>query len=155
MRYPQQFSLLLILLFISSCSFSQVSLNSELIANYSINYDESIPKSLIDQVNTIFNAKKHDDDDDNQILLSEYTFNEYNIYAGSKLRSLEGELIAKIKFKITNGNETNNREIKVIKRYKSNELNPFAEKESIEMLKEDIFKEILNEILLEVSLFEM
>ena len=155
MRYPQQFSLLLILLFISSCSFSQVSLNSELIANYSINYDESIPKSLIDQVNTIFNAKKHDDDDDNQILLSEYTFNEYNIYAGSKLRSLEGELIAKIKFKITNGNETNNREIKVIRRYKSNELNPFAEKESIEMLKEDIFKEILNEILLEVSLFEM
>ena len=154
MRYPQQFSLLLILLFISSCSFSQVSLNSELIANYSINYDESIPKSLTDQVNTIFNIKKHDDDD-NQILLSEYTFNEYNIYAGSKLRSLEGELIAKIKFKITNGNETNNREIKVIRRYKSNELNPFAEKESIEMLKEDIFKEILNEILLEVSLFEM
>ena len=153
MRYPQQFSLLLILLFISSCSFSQVSLNSELIANYSINYDESIPKSLIDQVNTIFNIKKHDDD--NQILLSEYTFNEYNIYAGSKLRSLEGELIAKIKFKITNGNETNNREMKVIKRYKSNELNPFAEKESIEVLKEDIFKEILNEILLEVSLFEM
>jgi outer membrane lipopolysaccharide assembly protein LptE/RlpB len=153
MRYPQQFSLLLILLFISSCSFSQVSLNSELIANYSINYDESIPKSLTDQVNTIFNIKKHDDD--NQILLSEYAFNEYNIYAGSKLRSLEGELIAKIKFKITNGNETNNREIKVIRRYKSNELNPFAEKESIEMLKEDIFKEILNEILLEVSLFEM
>ena len=152
MRYPQQFSLLLILLFISSCSFSQVSLNSELIANYSINYDESIPKSLTDQVNTIFNIKKHDD---NQILLSEYTFNEYNIYAGSKLRSLEGELIAKIKFKITNGNETNNRDIKVIKRYKSSELNPFAEKESIEMLKEDIFKEILNEILLEVSLFEM
>lgn len=153
MRYPQQFSLLLILLFISSCSFSQVSLNSELIANYSINYDESIPKSLTDQVNTIFNIKKHDND--NQILLSEYTFNEYNIYAGSKLRSLEGELIAKIKFKIRNGNETNNREIKVIRRYKSNELNPFAEKESIEMLKEDIFKEILNEILLEVSLFEM
>ena len=153
MRYPQQFSLLLILLFISSCSFSQVSLNSELIANYSINYDESIPKSLTDQVNTIFNIKKHDND--NQILLSEYTFNEYKIYAGSKLRSLEGELIAKIKFKITNGNETNNREIKVIRRYKSNELNPFAEKESIEMLKEDIFKEILNEILLEVSLFEM
>ena len=59
MRYPQQFSLLLILLFISSCSFSQVSLNSELIANYSINYDESIPKSLTDQVNTIFNIKKH------------------------------------------------------------------------------------------------
>ena len=87
--------------------------------------------------------------------MSEYTFNEYNIYAGSKLRSLEGELIAKIKFKITNGNEINNREIKVIRRYKSNELNPFAEKESIEMLKEDIFKEILNEILLEVSLFEM
>jgi outer membrane lipopolysaccharide assembly protein LptE/RlpB len=87
--------------------------------------------------------------------LSEYTFNEYNIYAGSKLRSLEGELIAKIKFKITNGNETNNRDIKVIRRYKSNELNPFAEKESIEVLKEDIFKEILNEILLEVSLFEM
>jgi len=152
MRYPQKFSLLLILLFISSCSFSQVSLNSELIANYGINYDESIPKSLTDQVNTIFNTKKHDD---NQILLSEYTFNEYNIYAGSKLRSLEGELIANIKFKITNGNETNNREIKVIRRYKSNELNPFAEKESIEMLKEDIFKEILNEILLEVSLFEM
>ena len=42
-----------------------------------------------------------------------------------------------------------------MKRYKSNELNPFAEKEMKKTIEENIYKEILDQIVREVILFEM
>ena len=42
-----------------------------------------------------------------------------------------------------------------MKRYKSNELNPFAEKEMKKTIEENIYKEILDQIIREVILFEM
>ena len=51
--------------------------------------------------------------------------------------------------------KSKNKNIKIVKRYKSNELNPFAEKEMIKMVEENIYTEILNEIIREVSFFEM
>ena len=42
-----------------------------------------------------------------------------------------------------------------MKVYKSSELNPFAEQETVESLKKIINNEIYNQLLLEVNLFEM
>ena len=56
---------------------------------------------------------------------------------------------------IQTSQKTHNKDIKIVKRYKSNELNPFAEKEMIKMIEKNIYKEILDEIIREVSSFEM
>jgi hypothetical protein len=42
-----------------------------------------------------------------------------------------------------------------MKRYKSNELNPYAEDEMIKLLESEMQREILNKILIEVNFFEM
>ena len=42
-----------------------------------------------------------------------------------------------------------------MKRYKSNELNPYSQDEMIKLLEREMQKEILNKIIIEVSLFEM
>ena len=87
--------------------------------------------------------------------IKDYTLNEYSIYAGSALRSLEGEISAKFQLEIKTSEKTFNKNIKIVKRYKSNELNPFAEKEMKKTIKENIYNEILNQIIREVILFEM
>jgi hypothetical protein len=42
-----------------------------------------------------------------------------------------------------------------MKRYKSNELNPYAEDDMIKLLESEMQREILNKILIEVNFFEM
>jgi len=80
---------------------------------------------------------------------------EYTIYAGSALRSLEGEVTAKFELGIKNSQKAQDKSIEITKRYKSNELNPFSEKEMIKKVQENIYREILDEIIREVSFFEM
>ncbi|MDA0949450.1 MAG: hypothetical protein O3A64_01860, partial [Proteobacteria bacterium] len=70
-------------------------------------------------------------------------------------RSLEGEITAKFHIKIENSEKAQDKSVEIVKRYKSNELNPFSEKEVIKKVKENIYKEILDEIIREVIFFEM
>ena len=42
-----------------------------------------------------------------------------------------------------------------MKRYKSNELNPFAQEEMIRNLEIEMHKDIIDQIIIEVGLFEM
>jgi outer membrane lipopolysaccharide assembly protein LptE/RlpB len=90
-----------------------------------------------------------------KFILKIILFKSYSIYAGSALRSLEGEITVKFQLEIQTSQKTHNKDIKIVKRYKSNELNPFAEKEMIKMIEKNIYKEILDEIITEVSSFEM
>ena len=91
----------------------------------------------------------------NKIYIKNYSLQEYSIYAGSALRSLEGEVTAKFELGIKNSQKAQDKSIEITKRYKSNELNPFSEKEMIKKVQENIYKEILDEIIREVSFFEM
>jgi hypothetical protein len=95
------------------------------------------------------------DNGETRVYIRDFNSTNYNIYAGSALRSLEGEVTASIKLEIISNSKTNNKNIKVMKRYSSSELNPFAEQEAIRSLKEIIDNEIFNQILLEVNFFEM
>ena len=102
-----------------------------------------------------FNHSSTKDKNKTRIFVRDFNSTNYNIYAGSSLRSLEGEVTASIKLEIISNSKTNNKNIKVMKRYNSSELNPFAEQEAIKSLKEIIDIEIFNQILLEVNFFEM
>ena len=139
---------------VSSCSYNQIALgpNNE---NYLVYYDDSIPDSLKEKLDISFNHSTLEDEKKTRIFLRNFDSNNYNIYAGSSLRSLEGEVTASVQLEIISKLKTKNKSIKVMKRHKSSELNPFAEQETVESLKKIINNEIYNQLLLEVSLFEM
>ena len=143
------------LFLVSSCSFNQIALVTNNGKNYTVSYDDSIPESLKEIIDMSFNLSSSKDGNKTHIFIRNFNSTNYNIYAGSSLRSLEGEVTASIKLEIISNSKTNNKNIKVMKRYSSSELNPFAEQEAIRSLKEIIDNEIFNQILLEVNFFEM
>ena len=156
MRYFHISFYLIVLIFVSSCNFTQVVINANAKANYDIGFDESVPSLLNEKIKSVFNFNAADENNANaKIHIKNYTLNEYSIYAGSALRSLEGEITAKFQLEIKTSEKTYNKNIKIVKRYKSNELNPFAEKEMKKTIEENIYKEILDQIIREVILFEM
>jgi hypothetical protein len=140
---------------VSSCSYSQIGLGPNSRENYLVYYDDSIPDSLKEILDISFNHATLDDEKKTRIYLKNFDSNNYNIYAGSSLRSLEGEVAVSVQLEIISKLKTKNKSINVMKRHKSSELNPFAEQETVESLKKIINNEIYNQLLLEVSLFEM
>ena len=140
---------------VSSCSFTQIALGPDNGNNYIVSYDDSIPESLKEVIDMSFNHSTTQDENKTRIFIRDFNSTNYNIYSGSSLRSLEGEVTASIKLEIISISKTNSKNIKVMKRYKSSELNPYAEQEAIRSLKEIIDNEIFNQILLEVNFFEM
>ena len=152
-----RFSLILLIFIfvISSCSFNQITIGPNSRENYVVYYDDSIPDSLKEKLDISFNHSTLEDEKKTRIFLRNFDSNNYNIYAGSSLRSLEGEVTASVQLEIISKLKTKNKSIKVMKRHKSSELNPFAEQETVESLKKIINNEIYNQLLLEVSLFEM
>jgi hypothetical protein len=140
---------------VSSCSYSQIGLGPNSRENYLVYYDDSIPDSLKEILDISFNHATLDDEKKTRIYLKNFDSNNYNIYAGSSLRSLEGEVAVSVQLEIISKLKTKNKSINVMERHKSSELNPFAEQETVESLKKIINNEIYNQLLLEVSLFEM
>ena len=140
---------------VSNCSYNQISLGPNSRENYLIYYDDSIPDSLKETLDISFNHSTLEDEKKTRIYLRNFDLNNYNIYAGSSLRSLEGEVAVSIQLEIISKLKTKNKSIKVMERHKSSELNPFAEQETVESLIKIINNEIYNQLLLEVCLFEM
>ena len=155
MRYSFKFFCFLSLFLVSSCNFNQIVINPYDKGNYSVIADKSVPILLRNNIKSVFRFDEDNANVEAKIYIKNYSFQEYSIYAGSALRSLEGEITAKFQLEIQTSQKTHNKDIKIVKRYKSNELNPFAEKEMIKMIEKNIYKEILDEIIREVSSFEM
>lgn len=156
MPYSYKILTLITLFLLSSCNFNQVMINSIDKGNYSISFDSSVPFDLNKGIKSAFNfSNENDAKSKAKIYIKDYSFQEYSIYAGSALRSLEGEITAKFHIKIENSEKAQDKSVEIVKSYKSNELNPFSEKEVIKKVKENIYKEILDEIIREVIFFEM
>ena len=155
MRYSFKFFCFVSLFLVSSCNFNQIVINPYDKGNYSVIADKSVPILLRNNIKSVFRFDEDNANVEAKIYIKNYSFQEYSIYAGSALRSLEGEVTAKLQLEIQTSQKTHNKDIKIVKRYKSNELNPFAEKEMIKMIEKNIYKEILDEIIREVSSFEM
>ena len=99
-------------------------------------------------------SSKNNKNKQGQILLKNYIFNKYDIYGGPSLRSLEGELRLEIDISIYASKQIS-RKLVVYKRYKSNELNPFAQEQMIKALESEMQNELIKEIIFEVNAFEM
>ena len=155
MKHFYSLILFISIFLVSSCSFSQMALGPDNGENYIVYYDDSIPESLKEIIDVSLNNSSAKGENKTRVYIRDFNSTNYNIYAGSALRSLEGEVTASIKLEIISNSKTNNKNIKVTKRYSSSELNPFAEQEAIRSLKEIIDNEIFNQILLEVNFFEM
>jgi hypothetical protein len=155
MKHFYSLILFISIFLVSSCSFSQMALGPDNGKNYIVYYDDSIPESLKEIIDVSLNSSSAKGENKTRVYIRDFNSTNYNIYAGSALRSLEGEVTASIKLEIISNSKTNNKNIKVMKRYSSSELNPFAEQEAISSLKEIINNEIFNQILLEVNFFEM
>ena len=156
MHYSYKFFCFASLFLLSSCNFNQIVMNSYDKENYIISVDASVPTLLNQKISNVFNINKRGDNNARvKINIKNYSLQEYPIYAGSALRSLEEEITATFRLEIQTAEKSKNKDIKIVKRYKSNELNPFAEKEMIKVIEENIYKEILDEIIREVNFFEM
>ena len=56
---------------------------------------------------------------------------------------------------ITIKNKTSKKKLMAMKRYNANELNILAEKEMLDFIKNEIFEDFVDQIVLEVNLIEM
>ena len=86
------------LFLLSSCNFNQVMINPLDKEDYSISFDSvsSIPfKRKRLKVHLIF-MNENDAEPKTKIYIKDYSLQDYTIYAGSALRSLEGEDHCKI-----------------------------------------------------------
>ena len=135
------------------CGYNQVISKSDIYNSVSITFDKSIPISMATKLKSTFDTNA--DPDAISVYIKNYSMKKYNVYGGNALRALEGELTLKTQIMIQSATKSSNKYLSSMKRYKSNELNPYAQDEMIKLLESEMQKEILNKIIIEVSLFEM
>ena len=141
------------LLSLVSCNYNQVSFESNVNDSVSFNFDNSIPSVFRNKVNSFFQTDNLSENINAS--LKDYTLKKYDVVGGNALRALEGELTLLVKLIISKDSKTINKNINIVKRYKSNELNPFAQEEMIRNLEIEMHKDIIDQIIIEVGLFEM
>ena len=141
------------LLSLVSCNYNQVSFESNVNDSVSFNFDNSIPSIFKNKINSMFQADNLSKNINAS--LKDYSLKKYDVVGGSALRALEGELTLQVKLIISIDSKTMNKNIIIVKRYKSNELNPFAQEEMIRNLEIEMHEDIINQIIIEVGLFEM
>jgi outer membrane lipopolysaccharide assembly protein LptE/RlpB len=141
---------------VSNCSFNQLAISSYNIENYIISSDKTIPALLNTRIRNVFSFSDGENNNAKaKIYIKNFSKQDYSIYAGSALRSLEGEITAKIQLKIQTAKKTHKKDIKIVKRYKSNELNPLAQNEMLSMLRNEMEDELIQQIILEVNLIDL
>ena len=135
------------------CGYNQVISKPGIYNSVNITFDKSIPIPMVAKLKSTFDTNA--DADAISVNIKNYSMKKYNIYGGNALRALEGELTLKTQIMIQSATKSSNKYLSSMKRYKSNELNPYAQDEMIKLLESEMQREILNKIIIEVSLFEM
>ena len=146
-------AILFLALFVSSCGYNQVVIKGGGLNFDSIKFDESVPQNFKDQVSYFFNVGSSKEN--SYLGITSYVAREYNIYAGDALRALEGEITLMMQVELKLNDSLVRKSFSSTKRYKSNELNPFAQNQMIELLKESMQKDIIQQIMVEASALEM
>ena len=146
-------AILFLALFVSSCGYNQVVIKGGGLNFDSIKFDETVPQNFKDQVSYLFNPGSSKEN--SYLGITSYVAKEYNIYAGDALRALEGEITLMLQVELKLNDSLVRKSFSSTKRYKSNELNPFAQNQMIELLKESMQKDIIQQIIVEVTALEM
>ena len=147
-------SLLILLILIQGCALNQYQLAKINNNNYLVNFDIGIPKEIQTRINSALKLRAESTSDKTiTIDITNYKSSQYDVYSGNSLRSLEKEIKSSLKINI---NKTSiNKSLMSMKRYSSIELNPLAEKEMLNFIKNEIFDDLYNQIILEVSLIDL
>ena len=146
--------LLIVLVFVYACAvgdYKQVKIVNN---SYLVSFDSGIPKSFQVKINSIF--KQNIGYGENiKININNYLFKQYEVYSGRSLRALESEVKSSLQVTIvSNGNEIN-KSLMSIKRFDSIELNPLAEQEMLSFIENEMFDDLLNQIIIEVNLIDL
>lgn len=132
------------------CGFMPLK-NSNIKTNFVITQD--LPNSLKVKLLAIQNYEKSGA---LEVRINDYDFKKYEVYGGIAIRSLEGELKLKVNILISSKNGIiKNKDFLIMRRYKTNELNPFSQNETVEFLKNQMENDLIDQIMLEVNLIEM
>ena len=156
MKKRYQSSLLILLILIQGCAlnqYQQVKINNN---NYLVNFDIGIPKEIQAKINSALKSSTGSTSDKTiTIDITNYKSSQYDIYSGNSLRSLEKEIKSSLKITINLNKTAINKTLMSMKRYSSIELNPLAEKEMLNFIKNEMFDDLYNQIILEVSLIDL
>jgi hypothetical protein len=143
-------ALSVLVLAISSCGF-QAMKNQGAIKVGSISFAENVPSSIKDKLKILQN----DESNNLSLIILSYELKERKTYGGNALRALESEIKGEIGIVISNGEDTINKKLVVVKNYSVSELNPLSQRETIKKLEQIIQTQLINQIIFEVSLLEM
>ena len=143
-------ALSVLFLAISSCGFQPMK-NQGAIKVGSISIAESVPSSIKDKLKILQNDRSNN----LGLIIENYELKERKTYGGNALRALEAEIKGEIEIVISNGENTINKKLVIVKNYSVNELNPLSERETIRKLEQVIQTQLIDQIILEVRLLEM
>ncbi|MGB2342858.1 MAG: hypothetical protein ACPH6C_00700 [Gammaproteobacteria bacterium] len=144
----KSFAILILVLSVYGCGFTPLNYSSAI----EFSADNNLPNDFKDK---IFNINQFDNITTSKVHIREYKFEKYNVYGGNALRSLETELKLVLIINIERNNEEKTKQFMILKRYKSNELNPLAQNEMLSMLRNEMEDELIQQIILEVNLIDL
>ena len=147
-KMKKSFAILILVLSVYGCGFTPLNYSSAI----EFSADNNLPNDFKDK---IFNISQLDNMATSKVHIREYKFEKYNVYGGNALRSLETELKLVLIIDIERNNEKKTKQFMILKRYKSNELNPLAQNEMLSMLRNEMEDELIQQIILEVNLIDL
>ena len=156
MQKKYLFLISLVLIFTQGCELNQYKLGN--IGNYdfSIEYDGGIPRGLEKKINSVFKPILNSDSRDiYKINIKNYKFDRYDIYAGQALRSLEVEVRSSIEVSLNLNDKKINKSLVSVKRFNSNELNPLADQEMLDFIRNQAMDDLVNQLFVEVNIIDM
>ena len=146
----------LVLIFTQGCELNQYKLGNISNYDFSIEYDGGIPRGLEKKINSVFKPILNSDSRDiYKINIKNYKFDRYDVYAGQALRSMEVEVRSSIEVSLNLNDKKINKSLVSVKRFNSNELNPLADQEMLDFIRNQAIDDLVNQLFLEVSLIDM
>ena len=147
-KMKKSFAVLILALSVHGCGFTPLNYSSAI----EFSADNNLPNNFKDK---ILKINQFDNMTTSKVHIREYKFEKYNVYGGNALRSLETELKLVLIINIERNNEEKTKQFMILKRYKSNELNPLAQNEMLSMLRNEMEDELIQQIILEVNLIDL
>tara|TARA_Y200000002_G_scaffold360435_1_gene345698 strand:- start:190 stop:696 length:507 start_codon:yes stop_codon:yes gene_type:complete len=168
MVYQKKLLLVFACLVISSCNlteYKQFKIDNK---KYYFTFNQNIPSSFQEKVITKLG---HNSDDmsnkKTEVQIIKYELKTSSIYSGSALRALEKEIKASISFNIVGSNSMNMdhsmhmnqsmniKTVNIMKRFSAIELNPMAENAMIQFMENQVINDLIDQLILEVSLVDL
>ena len=168
MIYKKELLLVLVCFVISSCNMTEYKQFKIDNGKYYFTYNQDIPFSLQEKINSMIGQSSYNDNSKkSEIHIIKYELRAYDIYSGSALRSLEKEIKATISFNVKSGNSMNmdhsmhmdhsmdTKSVTIMKRFSAIELNPLAENEMTKFMESEALNDLIDQLMIEVSLIDL